>query len=339
MKTRKNFMKIAAVLICTTISIHLFSQTEDTDVSIYAFRSEPVVDGIIEEGWNDNEYLMIEHVSEELSTRTEIVEDDYLPKFKMSWYGNKLYFLMVVNDDYLYNVGEYSYMNDGYSLNLDLGHEFSSELDYNDFNLVMDWGKPKASFIWTPDPEIQAADIYDMIEFAEVIDEDNGLFIAEISFDVNDFNMPQPLAEGVAFGLDIEAIDRDGVDNPDTFGRDQTLFWYSDGDSWNDRSVVGSVGLGSVGLKSAITSVNTSKLTSKNELEIYPQPSKDFITVKADKNLTNIEIYNVIGERIFSRNVNSKNPNIDISELADGCFFISAFTEKGLYCTKKFIVQ
>jgi hypothetical protein len=300
-----------------------------------------VVDGIIDAGWDDNEFLYIEKVSEEYSVEMELSEDDFLPKFKMSWYGNRLYFLMVVYDDFLYNPNDYAWQNDGFSLNLDLGYEMNRILDDNDHNLVMGWGKPESSFIWTIVEELQdMAILYDIIDYAEVIDTANGFFIAELSFDVTELNMPLPLTEGVIFGLEIETIDYDGHENQSTFGRDQTAFWYSDnGNSWDDRSVIGAIGLGKVGLKSAKTQTSVAEITNENVLLVYPQPAKDYITIKADETLTNVEIYNPLGELIFSNKVNSNSPNLDISSLSKGYYLMSVFTDNGIYCTKKLVVQ
>ena len=346
MKTKRFTKIIAAWLICTGLSLGIYvtpvlgTTTDTTDVAIYAFPSEPVVDGIIEEGWNDNEFQLIDKVSEEYSVEMELSEDDFLPKFKMSWYGNRLYFLMVVYDNYLYNVNDYAHQNDGFSLNLDLGYEMNHELDDNDHNLVMGWGKPESSFIWTFVEEFQDTNIYDLIDYAEVIDEINGIFVAELSFDASVLNMPQPLAEGVVFGLEIETIDYDGHDNPETFGRDQTAFWHSDtAISWNDRSVVGAVGLGSVGLLPAKSQPDVINQVSQNELVIYPQPSRDQITIKADDKISKVVIYTMLGEQVVSRNTESASPSIDISALSEGCYLISAFTDTGLYCTKQLIVQ
>jgi len=72
-------------------------------------------------------------------------------------------------------------------------------------------------------------------------------------------------------------------------------------------------------------------------LTVYPNPSKDIITIESDKNV-HIEIINTQGQVI--ENVNNPNTKItvDVSKLSSGIYIIKAKTDKGI-ATKKFIKQ
>ncbi len=320
------------------LSPTLFAVEGDTVFTeIYEFKSAPVIDGVIEEEWSINPFHKIEKIYEELSVESVFSEEDFLPRFKMGWYENRLYFLFECHDDILFNENEYAYEIDGYSINLDLGYEMNYPLDSNDHNLVMGWGKPESCFIWSGSEEIGQANIMDLIDYAEIIDEENGLYIAEISFDVSELNMPAPLAEDMVFGMDIEVYDYDGNFNAATNDRDMTAFWFIAEQSWNDRRQVAPVGTGSIRLKSAPTGLKTNP--ASESLSLFPLPATGQVHLQSDIPLTRIDIRTTAGVLVYSVRTDSTDLVIDISSLAPGYYLLSAGTRSGLYLTKKLLVK
>jgi len=74
--------------------------------------------------------------------------------------------------------------------------------------------------------------------------------------------------------------------------------------------------------------INYDTTASVDQLEKFnfsyaPNPSKDFIRVSAANNIENVEIYNLIGQKMLSKNLNSNNENVNISHLAKGVYVMN----------------
>lgn len=107
------------------------------------------------------------------------------------------------------------------------------------------------------------------------------------------------------------------VDNPYLA---QTIWGGNDGaeDTWGILSVDG------VELESA--------------LSIFPNPAKDNVTINISNNTeTRIEIYSVLGKRVFVRRIN-ESMSLDISALNSGLYLFK-FIQKDKITTKKLIIQ
>lgn len=107
------------------------------------------------------------------------------------------------------------------------------------------------------------------------------------------------------------------VDNPYLA---QTIWGGNDGaeDRWGILSVDG------IELESA--------------LSIFPNPAKDKVTINITNNIeTRIEIYSVLGRRVFVRKIN-ESMSLDISSLKTGLYLFK-FIQKDKVTTKKLIIQ
>lgn len=56
-------------------------------------------------------------------------------------------------------------------------------------------------------------------------------------------------------------------------------------------------------------------------VSIYPNPTKDMITVKAD-NLSSVEVYNTIGQKVFSQTLNDNETVINMSDFEAGIYMV-----------------
>lgn len=78
------------------------------------------------------------------------------------------------------------------------------------------------------------------------------------------------------------------------------------------------------------------------DLNIYPNPSNGIITVETDElqgTQGQLEIYNVIGEKIYESAISqNNNSTIDISSQPNGIYFMQLKTEKGI-ASKKIIIS
>ncbi len=80
---------------------------------------------------------------------------------------------------------------------------------------------------------------------------------------------------------------------------------------------------------------------SKDEFHIFPNPASDIITIQSNFDLKNaeIKIINVLGEVVFSQNINkTKTATLNVEELKSGIYFIQLKSENIFY-TQKIIKQ
>ena len=59
----------------------------------------------------------------------------------------------------------------------------------------------------------------------------------------------------------------------------------------------------------------------------YPNPAKNNVYLSAAKNINRIEVYNLLGQKVLYKNVDSKSINLDISNLSKGIYSIKTFIE------------
>ncbi|MGL2965177.1 T9SS type A sorting domain-containing protein [Flavobacterium sp. XGLA_31] len=57
-----------------------------------------------------------------------------------------------------------------------------------------------------------------------------------------------------------------------------------------------------------------------NELKIYPNPVKDILNFSFDKEITAVSIYNLLGQEVYTKSVNSNETSIDIAALSAGTY-------------------
>lgn len=81
------------------------------------------------------------------------------------------------------------------------------------------------------------------------------------------------------------------------------------------------------------TSINDE--TQHTNLNIYPNPTTDFININSEKKFTSVDITNLLGEVV----IQSSENKIDISLLPNGVYNIQVFTNNQLVNTQKFIKQ
>ena len=86
------------------------------------------------------------------------------------------------------------------------------------------------------------------------------------------------------------------------------------------------------------TFVGINELKSNSKfITVYPNPSKDILTIKSDKAITSIEVYNNIGVLVSKPELKSNN-QIDLSGLSKGMYFVKIFAGKQ-YFTEKVIIE
>lgn len=63
----------------------------------------------------------------------------------------------------------------------------------------------------------------------------------------------------------------------------------------------------------------------KSVFKAYPNPVKDFLNLSSSEEITSIEIYNLIGQRVLFKKVNDLQISIDLSSLSKSTYILKAF--------------
>ncbi len=66
--------------------------------------------------------------------------------------------------------------------------------------------------------------------------------------------------------------------------------------------------------------LGTNDLNS-NDVSFYPNPAKDFVNLKSDKEIQNLAIFDAQGKLIKSLRLNQKSEKINISNLPNGVYY------------------
>ena len=59
-----------------------------------------------------------------------------------------------------------------------------------------------------------------------------------------------------------------------------------------------------------------------NSIELYPNPVTDALTISSTSKIANVDIINLLGQSLFSKEYNSREVKIDVSSLPDGVYFV-----------------
>ncbi|MDR6969496.1 hypothetical protein J2X31_003529 [Flavobacterium arsenatis] len=75
-------------------------------------------------------------------------------------------------------------------------------------------------------------------------------------------------------------------------------------------------------------SFDTSGFTS------YPNPVNDILNISHTGKITNVAVYNILGQEVVSKNVNASHSKIDMSDLAKGTYLVKVTGEDGMKVIK-----
>ena len=89
-----------------------------------------------------------------------------------------------------------------------------------------------------------------------------------------------------------------------------------------------------------VTAVLSVDDLTENSISFYPNPADDFLTITtSQQGLKSISIFDLNGRLVKTINTNlSSHQNINVSDLQDGLYFITAQTANGSI-SEKFIVH
>jgi len=93
-------------------------------------------------------------------------------------------------------------------------------------------------------------------------------------------------------------------------------------------------------LKANCTSVGVAETTKLNSFKVYPNPFNDLLTINYEAQTADVSvtIYNVVGEKVLRRAINSINTELNLASLNRGVYFLQ-ISDGELFFTKKVIHQ
>lgn len=61
--------------------------------------------------------------------------------------------------------------------------------------------------------------------------------------------------------------------------------------------------------------------------KFYPNPVKDILNISYDRNITNVEVYNLLGQKVFENTLNANTAQIDMSGFSTGSYLVKVTSE------------
>ena len=158
-------------------------------------------------------------------------------------------------------------------------------------------------------------DAYEAVAFIKVFNEDFSILKLETDFleaGDTDFSVTYDNVEGtdfvVQYGFAVVGLNANPV----------------------DETTLGSI----------VVTGNTLGVNDFNTINVsvYPNPTINNITIQSDEQITNVVVYNTLGQMVKSASPNATNYSMDTANLDAGIYFATLSTEKGSK-TVKFIKQ
>ena len=126
-------------------------------------------------------------------------------------------------------------------------------------------------------------------------------------------------------------------DNQDTI----YLRWIMTSNLNANGATLTSAGIGKIDdvIIQGTSSTGVKELLSINEINIYPNPAKNYFKINSNQNHCEIAIYNILGSNVFNYNRIEKSTSIDVSGFIKGLYFIRIKFEDNSSQTKKLIIE
>jgi photosystem II stability/assembly factor-like uncharacterized protein len=77
---------------------------------------------------------------------------------------------------------------------------------------------------------------------------------------------------------------------------------------------------------------------SQNSVTVFPNPAKDLMTIQATSNINEINLYNITGQLVVNKTVNTKKITLNTSDLVAGIYNLKVILDNGTII-KKVVIQ
>ena len=104
-------------------------------------------------------------------------------------------------------------------------------------------------------------------------------------------------------------------------------------------TMLGSAPLNNIG--QLVSTLDINEIRNNKQISTYPNPSSGLFNILISKPVTNgsIEIYNHLGQLVFNKTITSQQNTIDISNQANGIYFVKLICDNNIVETKKILKQ
>lgn len=87
-----------------------------------------------------------------------------------------------------------------------------------------------------------------------------------------------------------------------------------------------------------VSGVGLSEVELNSLSYVYPNPAKEEVMLASSVNVEKVEIYNVLGQVVYSADVNANSVKVNTADFAAGNYVVKMYTEGGV-ATKKLVVE
>jgi hypothetical protein len=87
-----------------------------------------------------------------------------------------------------------------------------------------------------------------------------------------------------------------------------------------------------------VSGVGLSEVELNSLSYVYPNPAKEEVMLASSVNVEKVEIYNVLGQVVYSADVNANSVKVNTADFAAGNYVVKMYTEAGV-ATKKLVVE
>lgn len=84
--------------------------------------------------------------------------------------------------------------------------------------------------------------------------------------------------------------------------------------------------------------LSNSSFNNNVQLSVYPNPASDNLNINSSENISELSIYNILGQKVKQVKVNSNESTIDVSSLNSGTYIITINTATGSK-TEKIVIR
>lgn len=98
---------------------------------------------------------------------------------------------------------------------------------------------------------------------------------------------------------------------------------------WNAASATNQYGIDFFTFFGTVSATASTPGFEPHALKYYPNPVKDIFTLSHTPDITDIAVYNMLGQQVLSRTVNAAEATIDMSHLNAGTYFVKVSSAGG----------
>jgi hypothetical protein len=330
--------KLLNLLVLSVITSGLvYAQYIEDTLTVNRTMEPPFIDGYMEEWeWGTEAFDTITWYGTDENDIPHAPErSDFFAMYKTLWDGDYLYFLGVIEDDFvadkasLEDAGAPTWETDSWefyiapTLSKLPSMEEMTQIRWSYANVNSDDATSGVVNGWSSGG-------YMLDDFANAKRElsvdgwvlEVQIDLAPLAAKVDDIDT---YSEGDIIGWNITVSDSDGEALRDWIGN-----WIPD-TQWDQADTLGILKLGSdltgtVGMEEALEAGSSS---------IYPNPVSEDLHIFCDTELETIEVYNPLGAMVMRER--SVNKTINVSDLSTGIYFAKVYTSNGRVDTHKFI--